>query len=69
MTYAPINRLAVLRLDGDLYESAIQALDALYLRLSPGGFCIVDDYLTVKACEHAVADYRENMEYPRRSLT
>lgn len=55
---APINCLSVLRLDGDLYESTIQALDALYPRLSPGGFCIVDDYFAVKACEQAVADYR-----------
>lgn len=56
---APIERIAVLRLDGDLYESTIQALDALYPRLSPGGYCIVDDYLAVKACEQAVTDYRE----------
>jgi O-methyltransferase len=55
---APIERIAVLRLDGDLYESTIQALDALYPRLSPGGFCIVDDYQAVKACEMAVTDYR-----------
>lgn len=55
---APIDRIAVLRLDGDLYESTIQALGALYPRLSPGGFCIVDDYLAVKACEQAVTDYR-----------
>jgi O-methyltransferase len=55
---APIDRIAVLRLDGDLYESTIQALDALYPRLSPGGFCIIDDYLSVKACEQAVTDYR-----------
>ena len=55
---APIDPIAVLRLDGDLYESTIQALDALYPRLSPGGFCIVDDYLAVKACEQAVTDYR-----------
>ncbi|SRX82255.1 Macrocin-O-methyltransferase [Methylacidiphilum infernorum V4] [Mycolicibacterium parafortuitum] len=55
---APIESIAVLRLDGDLYESTIQALDALYPRLSPGGFCIVDDYRAVKACEMAVTDYR-----------
>ena len=54
---APIDRLSVLRLDGDLYESTIQALDALYPRLSPGGFCIVDDYV-IKACRQAVTDYR-----------
>lgn len=56
---APIEQISVLRLDGDLYESTIQALDGLYPRLSPGGFCIVDDYLAVKACEKAVTDYRE----------
>ena len=30
---APINRLAILRLDGDLFESTIQALDSLYDKL------------------------------------
>jgi O-methyltransferase len=55
---APIESISVLRLDGDLYESTIQALDALYPRLSPGGFCIIDDYQAVKACEQAVTDYR-----------
>lgn len=54
---APIERISVLRLDGDLYESTIQALDALYPRLSPGGFCIVDDY-SIPACRQAVAEYR-----------
>jgi O-methyltransferase len=57
---APINRIALLRLDGDLYESTIQALDALYPRLSPGGFCIVDDYHAIEACQRAVTDYRES---------
>ena len=55
---APIDRIAVLRLDGDLYESTIQALEALYPRLSPGGFCIIDDFHVIKACRSAVADYR-----------
>lgn len=55
---APIDRIAVLRLDGDLYESTIQALEALYLRLSPGGFCIIDDYHPIRACRQAVTDYR-----------
>lgn len=54
---APIDRIAVLRLDGDLYESTIQALDGLYPRLSSGGFCIIDDYL-IKGCQQAVTDYR-----------
>lgn len=47
---APIDRISLPRLDGDLYESTIKALDALYPRLSPGGFCIIDDYHAIEAC-------------------
>ena len=54
---APIENIAVLRLDGDLYESTIQALTALYPRLSSGGFCIIDDY-AIPVCRQAVSDYR-----------
>ncbi len=54
---APIERLALLRMDGDLYESTRDALDNLYPRLSAGGFAIVDDYF-VEPCRTAVHDYR-----------
>ncbi len=56
---APIDHIALLRLDGDLYESTFQALDALYPRLSNGGFCIIDDYHAIDACRQAVTDYRK----------
>jgi O-methyltransferase len=57
---APIEQLAVIRLDGDLYESTWQAIEALYPKLSPGGFCIVDDYGTlVDQCQRAIHDYRD----------
>ena len=52
-----IASLALLRLDGDMYESTIQALDALYPKLSPGGYVIVDDYNLI-TCKKAVDDYR-----------
>jgi O-methyltransferase len=55
---APIERLALLRVDGDLYSSTTQALEALYSKLSPGGYCIVDDYGAVAACRAAVDDFR-----------
>jgi O-methyltransferase len=56
---APIEQLAVMRLDGDLYESTWQAIEALYPKLSPGGFCIVDDYgALVDQCQRAIHDYR-----------
>ena len=56
---APIEQLAVLRLDGDMYASTMQALVALYPKLSVGGFCIVDDYGNVPGCKRAVHDFRQ----------
>ena len=55
---APIERLAILRLDGDLYESTIQTLDAMYGKLSAGGFLIVDDF-GLAPCKAAVDDFRK----------
>jgi hypothetical protein len=54
---APIDRLALLRLDGDLYDSTYDALDALYPKVSVGGYVIVDDYGTFAECREAVHDY------------
>lgn len=56
---APIDKISLMRLDGDLYESTIQGLESLYPRLSAGGFCIIDDYHQISACRQAVEDYRE----------
>jgi O-methyltransferase len=55
---APIEQLSILRLDGDLYESTMVALRALYPKLSPGGYVIVDDY-AIDNCRRAVEDFRE----------
>jgi len=54
---APINQLALLRLDGDMYESTMEALTHLYPKVSPGGYVIIDDYHR-KGCRQAVTDYR-----------
>lgn len=56
---APIEQLAVVRLDGDMYESTIQAIEALYPKLAPGGFLIIDDFGShASQCGKAIADYR-----------
>lgn len=55
---APIDRLAVMRLDGDMYESTMQALEALYPKLSDGGFCIIDDY-ALHGARRAVDEFRD----------
>jgi hypothetical protein len=54
---ATIERLAVLRLDGDMYSSTHHVLSALYPRLSVGGYVIVDDYY-LDTCRAAITDYR-----------
>ncbi len=56
---APIGQLALLRLDGDLYQSTWESLTHLYPRLSPGGILIVDDYGAFESCRRAVSEFRE----------
>lgn len=55
---APIEKLAILRLDGDLYESTMDAFSALYDRVSVGGFVIVGDFGVFPNCRAAVVDFR-----------
>jgi O-methyltransferase len=55
---APIDRISVLRLDGDMYESTYVALTSLYPKVSRGGFVIVDDYGAIPRCRQAVDDFR-----------
>lgn len=52
-----IGPLALLRCDADLYEPTYAALDALYPKVSPGGYVIFDDYSSVPSCRQAVHDY------------
>lgn len=56
---APIERLALIRLDGDMYESTTDALVNLYPKLSRGGYVIVDDYGCYASCRQAIHDYRD----------
>ena len=55
---APIDTIAVLHLDADLYQSTSEALAALLPKVAPGGFVIVDDYHTFTQCRQAVDDHR-----------
>lgn len=55
---APVQRLSVMRLDGDMYDSTMVALNALYPKLSVGGYVIVDDYHAVRGCQQAVDEFR-----------
>ena len=59
---APIERLAIMRLDGDFYESTLDGLTNLYDRLSVGGYVIVDDYGedAWTYCRQAVDEFRRD---------
>ncbi|MBW8484305.1 TylF/MycF/NovP-related O-methyltransferase [Actinomadura parmotrematis] len=54
---APVDRLALLRLDADLYGSTRDALAALYPKVAAGGYVVVDDYLVIDECRAAVHDH------------
>ena len=56
----PVTSIALLRLDGDLFDSTIAPLEALYPRVEKGGFCIIDDYGDVRECREAVDRFRAN---------
>ena len=58
---APIDKLAVLRLDGDYYESTMDTLVSLYPKLSVGGYVIIDDWGLDRMCgeKQAVLEYRQ----------
>lgn len=48
--------LAILRMDGDMYSSSSHILSALFDRVTPGGFVIVDDY-ALRGAREAVHDF------------
>lgn len=53
----PVEKIAVLRMDGDMYESTMDQLFNLYEKITIGGFVIVDDW-TISACRSAIDDFR-----------
>lgn len=57
MPKVPSRHIAVLRLDGDMYESTIDPLVHLFDRIPTGGWVIVDDYHVVPSSKQAVHDF------------
>lgn len=59
---APVDALAILRLDGDTAESARDTLEALYAKVSPGGSVILDDYYLFEDYRRAIDRFRMERE-------
>ncbi len=55
LPWADLQSIAVLRLDGDLYESTKVCMEYLYPLVSPGGYVIVDDW-NLSGCRKAVME-------------
>ena len=60
LPHSPVEKIAFLRLDGDLYESTRDALEYLYDKVVVGGFIYVDDYHSFAGCKLAVNDFLDN---------
>jgi hypothetical protein len=64
----PGAQIAILRLDGDLYNSTYVALKYLYPKVIKGGVCIIDDY-ALPGCRAAVVDYFNNLDPGMKFIT
>ena len=58
------DRIALLRLDTDWYESTRHELEHLYPRLSSGGILIIDDYGHWRGSQKAMDEYTEKYAPP-----
>ncbi len=52
--------IAILRLDGDWYDSTKICLENLYDKVANGGVVIIDDYESCFGCKRAVDEFIEN---------
>jgi hypothetical protein len=56
MLYPPVP-IAILRLDGDWYDSTLVVLRSLWQFMAPNGVVIIDDYYAWDGCSRAVHDF------------
>ena len=51
-----VESVAVLRLDGDMYQSTVDVLYNLYDKVPIGGYVIIDDWV-IPPCKQAILDF------------
>jgi len=59
-----IGQIALLRLDGDWYESTRICLEGLCIHVSSGGIIVIDDYGHFAGCRKAVDEFLNKMKRP-----
>lgn len=53
----PAQRIALLHIDADWYDSVTEVLDSLFDRVVPGGYVVLDDYGYWEGCSRAWHDF------------
>ncbi len=59
-----LGAIALLRIDGDWYESTKICLDTLYAQVSSGGIVVIDDYGKWPGCRKAVDEFMAKLNPP-----
>ncbi len=59
-----LGEIALLRIDGDWYESTKICLESLFPKVRSGGIVVIDDYGKWSGCRKAVNEYMETLERP-----
>ena len=59
-----LSQIALLRLDGDWYESTRICLDHLYDKVVHGGVIVIDDYGHYEGCRRAVDEFLQKRREP-----
>jgi O-methyltransferase len=67
-TFVPPCPIAVLRLDGDWYDSTLIALETLFGYLAQDGIVIIDDYYAWDGCSRAVHDFLSQNQLTARLM-
>lgn len=57
-----IEKLSILRMDGDLFKSTMDVFDSCYHKVVDGGVVIIDDFC-IPNCKHAVEKFRQDNNY------
>lgn len=65
-TYKLEQPIAILRLDGDWYESTMDCLEGFFDKVAKGGLIILDDYYIWDGCARALHDFLSKYKRPER---
>jgi O-methyltransferase len=66
--FIPPCPIAVLRLDGDWYDSTLTALETLFKYVAHDGIVIIDDYYAWDGCSRAVHDFLSKYQLTARLM-